>query len=117
MGMAVVPRHGLLILLFSLLLRICSATRFIPRLNHVAPRSEAFMEIHNVMIKPRHDYDARSVLIPREWDSDSLSPAESQSPFAAVKRTLLGRQSLTCDPGYALCEGEICNMTFKEQSG
>lgn len=73
--------------------------------HYAAARTEAFREIHNIMIKPRHDRSLGTVLIPRNWDVDSVAAIESPSPLAVVKRILLGRQGSTCDPGYSLCRG------------
>ena len=88
---------------------LCSATKVLPRAQHAAAESEAFVEIHNVMLGAQIHPNVRKAAIPRIWDQASAPAryASSESPLAAIKRTLLGaRQSLTCDPGYGLCQGE-----------
>ena len=81
----------LILFAFSLLL-LCSATKHRQRAQHTAAESEGFL----------------NAPIPRMWDESSppVSDTSSESPLAAIKRTLLGARQSSCDPGYALCDGE-----------
>ena len=99
---------------------LCSATKVLPRAQHAGAESEAFVEIHNVMLRAQIHPSVRNASSPRIWDQAS-SPARyasSESPLAAIKRTLLGaRQSLTCDPGYGLCHSESLYLQTPEKPG
>lgn len=86
---------------------LCSATKILPRAPHAAVQLPAFVDLHNVMIKPRSDFEPRMVPLPRtkyaaqplgKWLGANSSPAK-------VKRTILGARQVTCDAGYALCDG------------
>ena len=95
----------LYVLIFYTCIICCSATKAFQR------RSQAFQEIHDVMVQPRDGVNFPQALIPRTWDS------ESESPQAKVKRSLLGiRQSLTCDPGYSLCQGKYFGSEYLRQN-
>ena len=76
------------------------------RVQQETVRSTAFLEIHNAMLKAQEVRIIEAAFILRSQGIDSILQTESVSPLAAVKRKLLGRQSLTCDPGYALCPSE-----------
>ena len=95
------------VILFALLFSILgSATKVLPRAYHADPEPEALVEIRNVMLKSRSLTGPRNAPIARRWHGSSQPQEESNSPLAAVKRTLLGMRQLTCDPGYGLCDRE-----------
>ena len=85
----------------------CSATIVLPRAQHAAAESEAFFEIHNVMLRAQNRPSARDAPIPRRY-GEAVAPirdTSSESPLAAIKRTLLGTRQRSCDLGYGLCRG------------
>lgn len=85
----------------------CSATKVLPRAQHAAAEPGALIEIRNVMLGAGIRPSPRNAPVPRTWDRGSvpIMNASSESPLAAIKRTLLNRRRLTCDPGYGLCSG------------
>ena len=88
---------------------LCSTTKILPRAQRAAIESEeAFLEIDNGILRAREYPHPRSVSIPRRWDEFSVPAREgsSESPLAAIKRTLLGTRQSSCDSGYALCHSE-----------
>lgn len=86
--------------------------KVLPRAQHAAAGSEAFVEIQDVMLGARNIPRARNAAIARRWDETSVPSrdASSESPLALVKRMLLGKRQLTCDPGYGLCNCESLNL-------
>ena len=85
----------------------CSATKVLPRAQHAAAEPGALIEIRNVMLGAGIRPNPRNAPIARSWDRGSvpIMDASSESPLAAIKKTLLNRRQLTCDPGYGLCNG------------
>jgi hypothetical protein len=86
---------------------LCSATKILPRAPHAAVQLPASVDLHNVMIKPRSDFEPRMVPLPRtRYAAQPLGErlGANSSP-AKVKRTMLGARQGTCDAGYALCDG------------
>ena len=85
----------------------CSATQVLPHAQHAAAEPGALIEIRNVMLGAAIHPSPRGAPIPRSWDRRSvpIRDASSESPLVAIKKTLLNRRYLTCDPGYGLCGG------------
>ena len=94
----------------------CSATNVLPRAQHAAAEPGALIEIRNVMLGAGNRPSPRNAPIPRSWDRRSvpIRDASSESPLAAIKKTLLHRRQLTCDPGYGLCNGGSLYLQSKE---
>ena len=95
---------------------LCSSAKVKPRAQQAAAGSEAFWEIHNVMLRAQTYPGARNAQIarPRNEASVPAGGAISESPFAAIKRTLLGTRGFYCDPGYGLCSCELPHTSLQQ---
>ena len=85
----------------------CSATEVLPRAQHAAAESGALIEIRNVMLGAGNRPSPMNAPISRNWDRRTvpIRDTSSEPPLVAIKKTLLNRRYLTCDPGYGLCTG------------
>ena len=94
----------------------CSATKVLPRAQHAAAEPGALIEIRNVMLGADIRPNPRNAPIARSWDRGSapIIDASSEAPLVAIKKTLLNRRQLTCDPGYGLCNGGSLYLQSRE---
>ena len=92
-----------------LALPFCRPTRVLPRGQHAGAPSEAYRQLHNVIVQSRGEYTGE--LAPRLNIPAKKQHPRAEAPHsspAAAKRALLGVRQ-TCDAGYGYCYGLLCS--------